>query len=347
MPLSTIPSYSPDGIEIMTSGLPFDDIRALLATPRPADEKAADHVKRDFHRYAEAGGSLGRLEELAVWLAGWSGRPRPMILRPLLAIFAGSHGVAARNVSALPATATAAMVERCASGAAPVCQLCSICDLGLKVFDLALDLPTGDIAMEPALDEKATAATMAFGMEAIAGGTDLLCLSNFGVGNSIVAAAICAALFGGRGADWVGDEPGAGGSMRGRKAGVVDAALSVHSGRLADPLEVLRRLGGREFAAIAGAIISARSERIPVVLDGYAAVAAAAILHAVNPDAIGHCVLAGLSGDEGQAKAAMRLGLKPLLDLQIGDSGVAAVLAASLLKAASTGYASVAVSGVR
>jgi nicotinate-nucleotide--dimethylbenzimidazole phosphoribosyltransferase len=347
MPLSTIPSYSPDGIEIMTSGLPFDDIRALLATPRPADEKAADRVRRDFHRYAEVGGSLGRLEELAVWLAGWSGRPRPMILRPLLAIFAGSHGVAARNVSALPAGATAAMVERCSSGAAPVCQLCSTYDLGLKVFDLALDLPTGDIAMEPALDEKATAATMAFGMEAIAGGTDLLCLSNFGVGNSTVAAAICAALFGGRGADWVGDEPGAGGSMRGRKAGVVDAALSVHSGHLADPLEVLRRLGGREFAAIAGAIISARSERIPVVLDGYAAVAAAAILHAMNPDAIGHCVLAGLSGDEGQAKAAMRLGLKPLLDLQIGDSGVAAVLAAGLLKAASTGYASVAVSGVR
>jgi nicotinate-nucleotide--dimethylbenzimidazole phosphoribosyltransferase len=127
---------------------------------------------------------------------------------------------------------------------------------------------------------------------------------------------------------------------------VVDAALSVHSGRLADPLEVLRRLGGREFAAIAGAIISARSERIPVVLDGYAAVAAAAILHAVNPEAIGHCLLAGLSGDDGQAKAAVRLGLKPLLDFHIGDNGVAAVLAAGLLKAASTGYASVAVSGV-
>jgi nicotinate-nucleotide--dimethylbenzimidazole phosphoribosyltransferase len=110
---------------------------------------------------------------------------------------------------------------------------------------------------------------------------------------------------------------------------------------------VLRRLGGREFAAIAGAIISARSERIPVVLDGYPAVAAAAVLHAVNPDTIGHCVLAGLLGDDGQAKAAARLGLKPLLDLDIGESGVAAVLAAGLLKAASTCYASVAVSGVR
>ena len=331
----------------MTSGLPFDDFRMLLATPRPRDEKSADRVRRDFSRYAEAGDSLGRLEELAVWLAGWSGRPRPMILKPLLAIFAGSHGVAARNVSALPATAAVAQVERCSSGAAPVCQLCSTHDLGLKVFDLALDLPTGDITTEPAMDEKATAATMAFGMEAIAGGTDLLCLSDFGVGNTTVAAAICAALFGGRGADWVGAEPGADNALTGRKAGMVDAALSVHSGRLADPLEVLRRLGGREFAAIAGAIIAARSERIPVVLDGYVAVAAAAVLHAANPEAIGHCLLAGLSGDAGQARAASRLGLKPLLDLGIGDSGVAAALAAGLLKAASTGYASVAVSGVR
>jgi nicotinate-nucleotide--dimethylbenzimidazole phosphoribosyltransferase len=331
----------------MTIGLPFDDFRALLAAPRPIDQKAADHVARDFHRYAEAGGSLGRLEELAVWLAGWSGRPRPMILRPLLAIFAGSHGVAARNVSSLPASATATMVERCSSGAAPVCQLCSTYDLGLKVFDLALDVPTGDITVEPALDEKGTAATMAFGMEAIAGGTDLLCLSAFGVGNSTVAAAICAALFGGRGADWVGDEQAAGRSIKGRKAGMVDAALSVHSGHLTDPLEVLRRLGGREFAAIAGAIIAARSEHIPVVLDGFPAVAAAAVLHVVNPDAISHCLLAGLSGDEGEAKTARLLGLRPLFDLDVGEGGVSAALAGGLLKSAAACYASIAVSGVR
>ncbi|MGN6771764.1 MAG: nicotinate-nucleotide--dimethylbenzimidazole phosphoribosyltransferase [Rhizobiaceae bacterium] len=330
----------------MTTGLPFDDFRTLLAAPPSIDRKAANRVAQDFRRYDEAGGSLGRLEELAIWLAGWSERPRPMILRPLLAIFAGSHGVAARNVSTLPAGATAAMVERCSSGAAPVCQLCSTYDLGLKVFDLALDLPTGDITVEPALDEKGTAATMAFGMEAIAGGTDLLCLGAFGVGNSTVAAAICAALFGGRGADWVGSEPGADGSMKGRKAGMVDAALSVHSGHLADPLEVLRRLGGREFAAVAGAIIAARSEHIPVVLDGYTAIAAAAVLHAVNPDMIGHCVLAGLSGDEGEAKAAARLGLRPLFDLDIGEGGVAAALAAGLLKSAVACHGSIAVSGV-
>jgi nicotinate-nucleotide--dimethylbenzimidazole phosphoribosyltransferase len=131
---------------------------------------------------------------------------------------------------------------------------------------------------------------------------------------------------------------------------MVDAALSVHSGHLADPLEVLRRLGGREFAAIAGAIMASRSERIPVLLDGYVAVAAAAVLHAVNPDAIGHCLLAGLSGDTGQAKAASRLGLRPLLDLEIAESGVAAALAAGLLRAAMSCHSSIvsgAVSGAR
>ncbi|MGN6466732.1 MAG: nicotinate-nucleotide--dimethylbenzimidazole phosphoribosyltransferase [Rhizobiaceae bacterium] len=327
----------------MTSGLPFDDFRALLAAPRPMDASAAERVAGDFRRYAADGASLGRLAELAPWLSGWTGRPRPAIRRPLLALFAGSHGVAARGVSSRPADEAASMVERCSSGAAPVCQLCSAHDLGLKVFDLALDLPTGDIETEPALDERAAAATMAFGMEAIAGGMDLLCLAGFGVGGSTAAAAICAALFGGRGADWAGS----GGPLAGRKAGMIDAALALQAGHLADPLEVLRRLGGREFAAIAGAIIAARSERIPVVLDGYAAIAAAAVLHAVNPEAIGHCLLAGSSGDPGQKEAATRLGLKPLLDIDIADSGVAAALAAVLLKAAEACYSAIAVSGVR
>jgi len=103
----------------------------------------------------------------------------------------------------------------------------------------------------------------------------------------------------------------------------------------------IRRRHGVYWGMATGTLIAGYT-----VLDGYAAVAAAAILHAVNPDTIGHCLLAGLSGDDGQAKAAARLGLKPLLDLHIGDNGVAAVLAAGLLKAASTGYASVAVSGV-
>jgi len=147
------------------------------------------------------------------------------------------------------------------------------------VFDLALHIPTGDITDDDALDERGCAATMAFGMEAIAGGTDLLCLGDLGVGNSTVAAALLAALFGGRGADWVGPGSGADAAMQARKVDVVDAALAFHGASLKDPLEALRRVGGREFAAIAGAILAARMQKIPVLLDGFAATAAAAVLY--------------------------------------------------------------------
>ncbi len=317
-----------------TSGLPFDDFRELLSNPRPIDRHSAENVTRDFRRFGDLGGSLGRLEDLAVWLAGWSGRSRPLVGRPLVAIFAGSHGVAAHNVSPRPVSATAAQVERCGTGNMPVNQLCSAYDLGLKVFDLALDVPTGDISKEAALDERATAATMAFGMEAIAGGTDLVCVSDFGVGNSTVAAALCAGILGGQGADWVGTGSGADPERVARKIALVDAALAAHTSHVGDPLEVLRRLGGREFAAIAGAVLAARAERVPVILGGFVAVASAAILHAANPDAISHCLLAGLSGEAGEAKAAERIGLKPLHELDVRDGGVAAALAAGMVKAA-------------
>ncbi len=179
--------------------------------------------------------------------------------------------------------ATANAVELCAAGGAAINQVCIANDLGLKVFDLALHIATDDITEDAALDERGCAATMAFGMEAIAGGADLICLGDLGVGNSTVAAALCAALFGGSGADWVGAGSGADAAMQARKAEVVDAALAFHGDALRDPLEALRRVGGREFAAIAGAILAARMQKIPVLLDGFAATAAAAVLHAANP----------------------------------------------------------------
>ena len=196
-------------------------------------------------------------------------------------------------------------------------------------------MPTGDITLEAALSERACAATMAFGMEAIAGGTDLLCIGDIGVGNSTVAAAMLAALYGGTGSAWVGPGSGADAALIARKAEIVDAALARHAGHLDDPLDILRRLGGREFAAIAGAILAARMEKIPVILDGYCATAAAAVLHAVNPAALDHCLFASLSAEPGQARALERLGMRPVLDLglQHGE-GTGAALAAGIVKAA-------------
>lgn len=326
----------------MASTLPFDDFRKLLAELPPGDAAAGASVRAQFARAEKPQGSLGRLEEIAAWLAIWTGRP-PAVTKPLVAIFAGNHGVARHEISPRPVEATARAVELCAAGGAAINQLCLAHDLGLKVFDLALHLPTEDFTQEAALDERGCAATMAFGMEAIAGGTDLVCIGDLGVGNSTVAAAIFAALFGGTGVDWVGAGSGADAEMIARKAEIVDAALTRHAGHLADPLEVLRRVGGREFAAIAGAILAARMERIPVILDGHAATAAAAVLQALNPAALGHCVVAHLPVEAGHRRAVERLGLEPMLDLRLAHGeGVGAALAAGLIKAAalcSTGMA--------
>lgn len=320
----------------MTSALPFDDFRDLLNSLPEGDGRSGDAVRSIFARTEAGAGSLGRLEEIAVWLAIWSGRQLPFIRRAEVAIFAGNHGVAARqSVSARPPEATARAVELCAAGGAAINQVCLANDLGLKVFDLALHLPTGDITREAALDERGCAATMAFGMEAVAGGADLLCIGALGVGNSTVAAALCAAIHGGVGADWVGPGSGADAAMQARKANAVDRALAFHRAHLRDPLEALRRVGGREFAAIAGAILAARIQKIPVLLDGYPALAAAAVLHAVNPAATQHCILAQVPTEPGQAKAAAKLKMRPLLDLGIGRAeGVGAALAAGIVKAA-------------
>lgn len=327
-------SFRSAGI-FMTSALPFDDFRSLMQALPKGDEAAADRVRTLFAKAEKPAGSLGRMEDVATWLAKWSGRAPPSINRPTVTIFAGNHGVVGQGISPRPMEATARAVELCAAGGAAVNQVCLAHDLGLKVFDLALHLPTGDITLEAALDERGCAATMAYGMEAVAGGIDLLCLGDLGVGNSTVAAAVLCMLYGGSGVDWVGPGSGADAAMMRRKAEVVDAAVALHGSHRDDPFEVLRRVGGREFAAIAGAIIAARAEKVPVILDGHGSIAAAAVLHAINPDILGHCLLAQRPTDPGLALAVEKLGLEPLLDLRLAHGeGVGAALAAGVVKAA-------------
>src|SRR5207248_6487796 len=142
-------------------------------------------------------GALGRLEELAAWLAIWQGRHPPTLNHLLTQVFAGNHGVAARGVSAYPAAVTAQMVQNFIAGGAAVNQLCRVLDAGLKVYEMSLDTPTGDIVVEPAMSEAECAKAMAYGMMAVEPGIDVLALGEMGIGNTTAAAALCAALFGG------------------------------------------------------------------------------------------------------------------------------------------------------
>ena len=319
----------------MPSGLPFDDIRALLGTLPDLDAAAATAIAARDAQLTKPPGSLGRLETLIDWMGRVQGKDRPTMDRPVVAVFAGNHGVTDQGVSPYPSSVTAAMVANFGAGGAAINQICGAYGLGLKVFELALEIPTGDITQGPALDEAACAATMAYGMEAVANATDLLCLGEMGIGNTTVAAAIYHALYGGKAADWVGRGTGVDDAGLARKIDAVERAVALHGAYRGDPLEVLRRLGGREIAAMAGAILAARIERVPVILDGYVVCAAAAVLHALDPRLLDHCIAGHRSAEGAHAAVLERLGKAPLLDLglRLGE-GTGAALAAGIVKAA-------------
>lgn len=318
--------------------LPFDDIRALFSQLPPASATAVAAVRQRNAALAKPVGSFGRLEHIAAWLAAWQDSPRPRVDKPFAVVFAGSHGIADRGVSTDAPEAARQKLELSAAGGAGVNQIAATYGVGLKVFELALDYPVNDIAADAALDEKSAAATFAFGMEAIAGGPDLLCLGAFGNGGDVAAAAVLSAVFAGVPGDWLQQAASPDASLASRRTQAVEAALATHAGHLSDPLEIMRRLGGREICALAGAIVAARLQRVPVVLDGPAVAAAAALLHKVDPRALDHCIAAQPVHCAG-GDAYMRLGLEPLFDLHVGSGdGSGAALAAGLIKVAAASH---------
>lgn len=313
----------------------YADVLELLTIVPDGDEAAVAAVRARDSQLTKPAGSLGQLETLVEFLARWQGRARPRLDNPMVTIFAGNHGVTDQGVSAFPREVTAQMVANFTNGGAAISQICALHEINLRVFELALELPTGDITQEPALDDRMCAATIAYGMEAIAGKPDLICIGEMGIGNTTVAAAIFAALYGGTGADWVGRGTGVDDAGLTRKADAVDRALARHKGELDHPLAILARLGGREIAAMLGALLAARHQKVPVIVDGFVATSAAAIAHAINPAAIDHCLFAHVSAESGHARALTAMGQKGLLDLgmRLGE-GSGAALAAVLAKTA-------------
>jgi nicotinate-nucleotide--dimethylbenzimidazole phosphoribosyltransferase len=319
----------------MTAPRPFDDIRALILKMPGPDEAATAAAREREAELTKPAGSLGRLEEISAFLAGWQGAARPHVDRPLVAVFAGNHGVVAQGVSPYPQSVTQAMVANFTAGGAAINQICKMFDISLKVYELALEKPTGDITETAAMDERTCAGTIAFGMAALASEPDLLVLGEMGIGNTTPAAAIYHALYGGEPGDWVGRGAGVDDAGLKRKAEAVRAAVARHKAHLGDPLEVLARLGGREIAAIAGAILAARLRRTAVLLDGFVVSSAAAVLHALDGGALDHCLAGHVSAERAHREALKRLGKVPLIDLgmRLGE-GSGAALAVGIVKAA-------------
>jgi len=332
------------GLSMSTSHIdPFDDFRSLFAKFPSPDATAIEKAKERQKQLTKPLGSLGRLEEIALWLAGWRAQEKPLITKPLVAIFAGNHGVTQQNITPFDPAATQQMVDNFSKGGAAINQICVAYNLGLKVYDLALDYPTENITQKAAMDVRGCAATMAFGMEAIAGGTDLLILGEMGIGNTTIASAICHGLYGGTAQDWTGPGTGSTGDYFERKLAAVHDSVALHKQHLDDPFVLLQHLGGRELAAMAGAILAARMERIPVILDGFVVCAAAAILHKYQADALDHCLVGHVSQEPGHKRLIEILGKKPLLNLgmRLGE-GSGAALAAGIVKAASLCHAQMA-----
>jgi nicotinate-nucleotide--dimethylbenzimidazole phosphoribosyltransferase len=265
-------------------------------------------------------------------------------------IFAGNHGVTAQGVSAFPAEVTEQMVLNFQAGGAAINQL-SAC-FGAKMQVVALDLatPTADFTLAPAMSESEVVAALLAGWDAVDPSADVLVTGEMGIGNTTVAAAIANAVFGGDAEDWVGRGTGVDDAGLALKADVVRRGLARHVAVLDDPLEVLRCLGGRELAAMVGAILRARCLRIPVILDGFICTAAASVLERAEKGALDHCVAGHVSAEAAHGRMLEKLGKVPLLSLglRLGE-GSGGALAIGILKGAvacHSGMASFAEAGV-
>jgi nicotinate-nucleotide--dimethylbenzimidazole phosphoribosyltransferase len=324
---------------IFSSAADFDAALRDLTAP---DGVAGDAARARQGQLTKPPGSLGRLEEIAILLAGWQGREIPVVERGQAIVFAGNHGVVARGVSAFPAAVTAQMVANFAAGGAAINALAGAAGLSLAVVPLELDRPTADFTTGPAMSEADCLAALNAGAEAI-GEADLLVLGEMGIGNSTAAAALAAASFGGSPRDWVGPGTGVDDAGIARKVETVVAGLAAHEGALASPFEILRRLGGREIVAIAGAVVAARQARVPVVLDGFICTSAVAPLAAFHPGIVEHLIAGHCSAEPGHRRLLERLGLEPLLSLgmRLGEGSGAAV-AVSVIRAALAAHAGMA-----
>ncbi|MBR9780587.1 MAG: nicotinate-nucleotide--dimethylbenzimidazole phosphoribosyltransferase [Rhodospirillales bacterium] len=328
----------------------LDEIRTLMAQLPGVDAEAQAAVSTREPQLTKPAGALGRMEDISLWLAGWQGNSRPNMTRPRVTVFAGSHGVCAQGVSAFPVEVNQQMVENFINGGAAINQICKTVDAELRVMEVALEIPTNDFSQEPAMDDEGCAEAMAFGMSAIEKGIDLFVPGEMGIGNTTSAAAIAYALFGGEATDWTGRGTGIDDETLKRKTRVVGDAIILHKNQFHDAFDVLRCVGGREIAAMAGAILAARYQRVPVLLDGYVSCAAAAILGTLRSDALDHCLVGHVSAEPGHKRLIEKLGKQALLDfgMRLGE-GSGAALAIPLLRASAechNGMATFAKAGV-
>jgi nicotinate-nucleotide--dimethylbenzimidazole phosphoribosyltransferase len=317
-----------------TSLASLAEFRNLLRSMPECDAEAMEEARAHNGILTKPPGALGRLEDLAVWYRGWRGGPRAEITSPQIIVFAGNHGVAARGVSAFPAEVTAQMVANFQHGGAAINQIARVNGASLDVVPLSLNKPTKDFTVEPAMDEDEFLEALRAGWEAVNSEADLLVVGEMGIANTTSAAALACAILGGGAEFWTGRGTGVDDAGLSLKTDVVAEGVALHADK-GDGLESLRRLGGRELAAMAGAMARARQLRIPVILDGFICCAAALGLARTTPGALDHCVAGHLSAESGHRRLLGAMDKEPLLELNLRlGEGSGAGLAIGILKTA-------------
>jgi nicotinate-nucleotide--dimethylbenzimidazole phosphoribosyltransferase len=324
-------------------------------TVRPVDIAAASAAAEHHDRLTKPRGSLGRVEEIGIRLSAIAGVCPPPVPEPVtVAVFAGDHGVVAEGVTPWPQEVTAQMVANFCAGGAAISVLARNAGADVVVVDVGVATPiptdsgslvrrnvalgTRNLAVEPAMSTDEAGAALDIGLDvafqAVSDGARLLVTGDMGIGNTTSAAALIAACSGRPAHDVTGRGTGIDDATLARKTAVIEQALSrVPPG--AGPLVVLAELGGLEIAALCGFIVGAGSRRVPVVVDGVIAAAAALMASVFAPEVTGYLVAGHRSSEPGSSAALEHLGLSPVLDLgmRLGE-GTGAVLAVPTVQAA-------------
>lgn len=330
-------------------------VRSLASRVTEPDARAEAAARARQDQLTKPRGSLGRLEDLGVRLAAIAGVcPPPVPERPAVVIAAGDHGVLSQGVSPWPKEVTAAMVHGFCADRAAVNALAKVIEAQVTVLDVgvASDLPrhprlrhakvrpgTGDLSEGPAMTRQEAARAVLAGAgiaeELVSSGVDLLVTGDMGIGNTTPAACLIAAFTGRRPEEVTGRGTGIDDATWEIKVKVVDRALALHRPDLTDPIGVLAAVGGLEHAALAGLILAGAVARVPVVLDGVNADAAALVAAALAPLATAYVIPGHRSVEPGATAALEKLGLDPLVDLsmRLGE-GTGALLSVPIIRAA-------------
>ena len=344
----------------MTTAGHADAVDRAIAAIGPRDTQAMGAAARRLDRLTKPPGSLGRLETIAIEVAGITGEPVISIDHPAVAVFAGDHGVTAHAVSPYPSAVTRQMVANFAAGGAAINVLSRAAAAELVVVDVGVagepigTWPTGagarlidvrvrpgtrDFAVEPALSPDEVSAAIGAGLDIAdllrAEGCDLLAVGEMGIGNTTSASAIVAALTGRPALEVTGRGTGLDEAGVRHKAEVIDAALTRHRPDPDQPLAVLAAVGGLEIAALVGAILGAAASRIPVVLDGFITGAAALVATRLAADLPGRLIASHRSAEPGHRIVLEALGQDPILELglRLGE-GSGAALAIPVIRSA-------------